>query len=655
MATRPQARRNVRGGSLSLPSVRPAGLQAPRRTDAAERAAAANVRGQRETAAVYSRAMSDLTARIDRMSAMAFQMAEPQVREWGREYGAENAPTADLVYNADLRQWEYDAKGKPLPGDQFSVWGRAARKAALDQIYLDLGTDAEIEIKSVTKGAYDRSGRPKVSPNSVEKAINSIVKDAHTAAEGISPALASKLHANLRVTGFNEISSYNGKWQTEEIRRTKAKAQLAVTLAEDDIGKAIAANNFHLVGPAVTKAKNWAHVGGLDLLAVDNRLDKFVKDRFVVHGVQMAAEIGLSKVMNHIIENREKSDFNGVGGLEQSDNFRRLFQNMDEDTQNEFLTELEKAYKLEVDKPITDRKVFEAKEKQRLASVGADFWHASKAPVEMRAALMDEVLSRLGDSEQARTLREKLLKTRALQPDIENILETHKANGTLTYEILENFSTQDLLLGEFLGKYMGYVNDKTKESGSLTAALTHMKHHIKVVPVEYTSDETRDEDRKARMKYLEYADMITMWHREGVVGEDGRDHGLTPGDVVNDTNVLSFARRVVGSTKAQKEAENEFDEAAGAIMDPQKFAAVVRMIRLAKRGSDPVAFLEQKVNEKDAPWYKPFGDKTEPALDEPVRKQVLEWIAKYRAIQERQTGKSNIREFVQQSMQGGSD
>ena len=139
------------------------------------------------------------------------------------------------------------------------------------------------------------------------------------------------------------------------------------------------------------------------------------------------------------------------------------------------------------------------------------------------------------------------------------------------------------------------------------------------------------------------------------MGEDGRDHGLTPGDVVNDTNVLSFARRVVGSTKAQKEAENEFDEAAGAIMDPQKFAAVVRMIRLAKRGSDPVAFLEQKVNEKDAPWYKPFGDKTEPALDEPVRKQVLEWIAKYRAIQERQTGKSNIREFVQQSMQGGSD
>jgi hypothetical protein len=649
MAERPQARRNVRGGSLSIPSVRPAGLQAPRRTDAAERAAAANVRGQRETAAVYSRAMSDLTARIDRMSAMAFQMAEPQMREWGREYGAENAPTADLVYNADLRQWEYDAKGKPLPGDQFSVWGRAARKAALNQIYLDLGTDAEIEIKSITKAAYDSTGRPKVSPNSVETAINGIIKDAHTAAEGISPALASKLHANLRIKGFNEIVSYNGKWQTEEIRRTKAKAQLAVTLAEDDIAKSIDTGNFKLINPAKTAALHWASVAGLDALSIDNRLDKFVKERLIVNAVQRAAEMGLSKVMNHIIENRGKSDFDGVGGLLQSGEFRQLWKIMDEDTQNEFLTELAKAYKLEVDKPITDRKAFEAKEKQRLAGIGAEFWDASRAAQEIRVPLMDAALSRLGNSKQAQTLREKLLKTRALQPDIEDILETHKANGTLTYEILQNLSDQDLLLGESLGKYMKHVGDKTKASGELTTALTHIKRHLKVVPVEYTSDVTRSSDREAVMKHSEYADMITMWHKQGFVGDDGKAYGFTPGDVVNDTNVLSFAKQLVGSTKAKKEADDAFEEDKSALMHPENFAAVLRMITMAKAGSDPVAFLEQKLNEKESDWYSRDEVST---LDEPVRKQVMKWIAKYRAIEGRQTGESNIRETVQKTMRG---
>jgi hypothetical protein len=652
MAERPQARRNVRGGSLSIPSVRPAGLQAPRRTDAAERAAAANVRGQRDTAAVYSRSMSDLTARIDRMSAMAFQMAEPQVREWGKEYGAENAPTADLVYNADLRQWEYDAKGKPLPGDQFSVWGRAARKAALDQIYLDLGTDAEIEIKSVARAAYDsETGRPKVSPNSVEKAINGIVKDAHTAAEGISPALASKIHANLRVKGFNEIGAYNGKWQTEEIRRTKAKAQLAIRVVEDDIVKAIEAGNFNLVDLAKTQGINWAYAAGLDVLVVGTRLDKLVKERLIVNGVQRAVEMGLSKVMDHIIENRGKSNFNGVGGLSQAGEFRQLWKIMDEDTQNGLLTELEKAYSLEVNKPITDRNHFEAKEKQRLAAVSAEWYDASRAALDIRGGLMDATLARLGNSEQAQALREKLLKTRALQPDIEDTLETHKANGTLTYEILQNLSSQDLLLGESLGKYMKHVGDKTKSSGELTTALTHMRLHLKVVPVGYTSDATRSSDREAVMRHSEYADMITMWHKQGFVGDDGKAYGFTAGDVVNDTNVLSFAKQLVGSTKAKQEAEDAFDADKSALMHSQNFAAVLRMFGHAKPGSDPVTFLEQKLNEKESPWYS----STEvPALDEPVREQVRKWIAKYRAIESRQPDKSNIREFVQQSMRGGS-
>jgi hypothetical protein len=660
MAERRQPRRQVRSGGVSFPSLQPVGLQAPRRTDIGERAQRSNIDANRRTMAMQAQAASDLQSRIDQITNMAFQTAVPQQQTWGAEYGVDKAPTAKLIKNAE-GDWEYDANGQPLPGDDWSVFGRAARKAALDQMYLELNLQSTKAMSGITTGALDIFGYPTKSPTEVKKELDKVVEDTHKATEGFSPALSAKLYASLRVAGHSSWTAYNNKWLVQQGKKGVAMAESAIIGYGDEALTAIKAGHLHLLPYLYAKATVAAAQSGVNVKSMDAAWKTRIQNAIVANTTLRAADIGLSNVLDHYYRHTSLERFGekgqkGTGSDEQSRQLRNAWKYMDPETKGKFLTELDRAYNLEVGKPITDRKAFEAKEKQRLAGVAAEFWGASRAAQELRAPLMEAALSRLGNSEQAQTLREKLLKTRALQPDIEDILETHKANGTLTYEILENLSNQELLLGESLGKYMKHVGDKTKASGELTTALTHIKLHLKVVPREYTSDATRDEDRKALMKHSEYADMITMWHKQGVVGEDGKEYGFTPGQKVDDTNVLSFARQLVGSTKAQKEAENAFDEAAGAIMDPQKFAAVVRMIRLAKRGSDPVAFLEQKVNEKYAPWYKlGLGDKTEPALDDAVRTQVMKWIAKYRAIESRQTGKSNIREFVQQSMRGGSD
>ena len=73
-----------------------------------------------------ARAKSGIAQSLQRMSNYFLQQAEQKAQIEGAEYGAAQAPTEQQIQDAAQRGEELE-----LPGDQTTVYGKAARKAAL--------------------------------------------------------------------------------------------------------------------------------------------------------------------------------------------------------------------------------------------------------------------------------------------------------------------------------------------------------------------------------------------------------------------------------------------------------------------------------------------------------------------------------------------
>jgi len=641
MARRPLPNRQVRGAVPTFASLQPAGLVAPKRTAAAERAQQMNISGQQRTAALQSQAAADLQNRLNQMTSMAFNSAAAQAKVEGEAYGVQNAPSADLIQNANTKEWEYDARGQPVPGDTWTVFGRAARSAALDQMYLDLSVDSKIAMGGITKAAYDQFGAPIKAPTDVENELNKLVDDTKNAAMQISPVLASKLYANLRIEGHNALNAFNTKYLTHQGKVRKAVAQRSIVLEQDAVVTAIEAGNPELIKSIYARAEHTAVVNGLDFKAFDATWDKHVKKALVSNGVMRAVEMGQSAVIDHINNNHGKSDFKGIGTLEQSLALGRIWQHMDDDTKTDFIKALDDAHKIKTNKPILDRSAWEAREKHRVAGIAKEFAIASQRPLNLgdmddanatlRASAMDAALNRLGHSEIAQKTRTALLKTRDLQPDIALELERRKAEGTLEYEYVERLMELGLLQGEHAAKAMADVAAITNESGGLRLARDHIRRTLKVVEREFTSADTQQADRAALMKFNEYIDMITNWLTDGQVGENGKAYGFAVGDPVNERTILDIARQLVGSDRMKKDRADDFEAAVSELRDENKYPGIMTMIGMAPPGSDPEAFLQSKIVETESEYWWGLGDQVH-VINENKRTAARKWLNKYRAV-----------------------
>lgn len=79
------------------------------------------------------RTYEGLARSIEKMANFAFGMAESSAKIEGAEYGAETAPTTQQIIDA------YSSGDKiELPGDKFSVYGAAAREAAMNSVKDDI-------------------------------------------------------------------------------------------------------------------------------------------------------------------------------------------------------------------------------------------------------------------------------------------------------------------------------------------------------------------------------------------------------------------------------------------------------------------------------------------------------------------------------------
>ena len=91
-----------------------------------------------------SQGFGTMAQSLSRMSNFFMQQSEQKAKIEGAEYGAETAPTQTQIKDAYTRGEEIE-----LPGNKSTVYGRAARKAALSIVSDEISALASSEIARV--------------------------------------------------------------------------------------------------------------------------------------------------------------------------------------------------------------------------------------------------------------------------------------------------------------------------------------------------------------------------------------------------------------------------------------------------------------------------------------------------------------------------
>jgi hypothetical protein len=176
------------------------GLKIPDVEFAAEKQAARN----------YSKISSDL----DRMSQFFMSQAGEMAKIEGAEYGAANAPTEQQIKDAYR-----DGEPIELVGDNYSVYGRSARGAALNA-----ATD-EIEFlakKKMMEYLVDAE-KQDLPYDTVIDELETISAGFSATLDAESPGNAKKLRAALGIYGYTKGQSY----ASDQLARVRVQKQAA--------------------------------------------------------------------------------------------------------------------------------------------------------------------------------------------------------------------------------------------------------------------------------------------------------------------------------------------------------------------------------------------------------------------------------------------
>ena len=166
---------------------------------------------------VEAQGFANLARSLDSMTNYFLREAEQKAQIEGAEYGALNAPTEQQIKDAYDRGEEIE-----IPGNQNSVFGRAARKAALSIASDEVSALASKELANI-EGIFntildspsmpeeekqrlaEQLGITDFSPQSLVTVMDTVIAGYGKTLDDTSPALARKFRAEQSITA-------NGKW-----------------------------------------------------------------------------------------------------------------------------------------------------------------------------------------------------------------------------------------------------------------------------------------------------------------------------------------------------------------------------------------------------------------------------------------------------------
>jgi len=168
-----------------------------------------------------ARGYNQISSKLDQMSSFFMKQAEGQAKIEGAEYGAENAPTPKQIEDA-----KSSGKELELPGDKFSVYGTAARSAALTAVYDDITLAAK---KSILTDLTDYE-KQNLDPAMLRDRFNTLIDGYAATFDNTSPALARKFRAEMGLYAYGKVSTessaYIKRERDERIATYAAGAEL---------------------------------------------------------------------------------------------------------------------------------------------------------------------------------------------------------------------------------------------------------------------------------------------------------------------------------------------------------------------------------------------------------------------------------------------
>lgn len=139
-----------------------------------------------------ARTTQALTQNLDRLASFAFRQAEVEAQVKGAEYGALNAPTQKQLDDAIAAGEDVT---QIVPGDTSTVFGRAARKTALDALSTEFELQAREEIVKLQTDFENKA----LDLDGLQQGLSTLVMEQTDIMRRISPQAATRLSASLGV------------------------------------------------------------------------------------------------------------------------------------------------------------------------------------------------------------------------------------------------------------------------------------------------------------------------------------------------------------------------------------------------------------------------------------------------------------------------
>ena len=139
-----------------------------------------------------SRTSQVLAQSLDRLASFAFRQAEVEAQVTGKEYGATNAPSIEQLQHAVSSGADTD---EVLPGDQSTVFGRAARSTALDSISMEMELSARESIAQL-QAQFENN---EIDLQTLQISMETMSSEQGQILRRISPLAAQKFTASVGV------------------------------------------------------------------------------------------------------------------------------------------------------------------------------------------------------------------------------------------------------------------------------------------------------------------------------------------------------------------------------------------------------------------------------------------------------------------------
>ena len=179
-------------------------------------------------AEAQARGLGNLAKSLSRMSNFVSQQAQSAAVVEGAEYGALNAPTRQQIIDATQKNEKID-----LVGDQTTVFGKAARKAALEAASDELQFLAKSTITDLTRRAIE----DQIPPSALADQIDTAIIGFSSTLDNVSPATARSLRAGLGIYGNAEYEAYTKKFLTDDLAKRKSQFEMNFQLTLDTLPK----------------------------------------------------------------------------------------------------------------------------------------------------------------------------------------------------------------------------------------------------------------------------------------------------------------------------------------------------------------------------------------------------------------------------------